>query len=157
MICETTTFDFTKQLFISPNIQLNLMSNNNNNKQWWHDDMSERAGQLSKGVLTEMKRRILTSKKLSNGVLNEMKRRIRTRNMRHFISVITPILYMLITWHVFMPPLFTHCCRFVSKIKCFGFTFHLVKSRIIAAPRYTIVKFSEVFTCRVFIQNMFGR
>jgi hypothetical protein len=29
--------------------------------QWWHDDMSMHATQLSKGVLTEMKRRILSS------------------------------------------------------------------------------------------------
>jgi len=29
--------------------------------QWWHDEMNELAGQLSKGVLNEMKRRIRTS------------------------------------------------------------------------------------------------
>jgi hypothetical protein len=29
--------------------------------QWWHDDMTSHATQLSKGVLTEMKRRILSS------------------------------------------------------------------------------------------------
>jgi hypothetical protein len=29
--------------------------------KWWHDDMSKRAGQLSAGVLNEMRKRILTS------------------------------------------------------------------------------------------------
>jgi hypothetical protein len=29
--------------------------------QWWHDEMSNHASQLSKGVLTEMKRRVLSS------------------------------------------------------------------------------------------------
>jgi hypothetical protein len=32
-----------------------------NNEQWWHDDMSPYASQLSKGVLNEMRHRILTS------------------------------------------------------------------------------------------------
>jgi hypothetical protein len=32
-----------------------------NNTNWWHADLTELAAQLSKGVLTEMKRRILTS------------------------------------------------------------------------------------------------
>jgi hypothetical protein len=29
--------------------------------QWWHEDMTNHAAQLSKGVLNEMKRRIQTS------------------------------------------------------------------------------------------------
>ena len=32
------------------------------NNKWWHDDLSPIAAQLSKGVLNDMKRRILTSK-----------------------------------------------------------------------------------------------
>jgi hypothetical protein len=30
-------------------------------EQWWHDDMSEKAAKLSKGVLNEMKHRIETT------------------------------------------------------------------------------------------------
>jgi hypothetical protein len=38
---------------------MNKITSNTN--QWWHDDMTTHAAQLSKGVLTEMKRRIETS------------------------------------------------------------------------------------------------
>ncbi len=38
-----------------------MSKQNTNVYQWWHDDMTNHAAQLSKGVLNEMKRRIQTS------------------------------------------------------------------------------------------------
>jgi hypothetical protein len=35
--------------------------NNNSEQHWWHDSMDELAAQLSKGVLAELKKRVLTS------------------------------------------------------------------------------------------------
>jgi len=38
-----------------------MSKNTTTARQWWHEDMTNHAAQLSKGVLNEMKRRIQTS------------------------------------------------------------------------------------------------
>jgi hypothetical protein len=56
--------------------------------QWWHDEMNELAGQLSKGVLNEMKRRIRTSniqkEKLTLGENTDRMRQFFEREVRRY-------------------------------------------------------------------------
>ena len=48
------------------------------NEHWWHPSMNEMASELSKGVLNEMKRRILTSNIMKEKLtLNEKCHRMR--------------------------------------------------------------------------------
>jgi hypothetical protein len=80
MICEIKLFDFSKT-FHHPIYNMNKSTTTTN--QWWHDDITNLAAQLSRGVLNEMKRRIQTSNIQKEKLqLNENTERMRQFFMR---------------------------------------------------------------------------